>query len=536
MNTMLGIIFKGTKTRILLVWFVMVSIVTGFVLIFANDLLAQVFNDYILVQNFDGFALLLLATIGLFILVFGFNILSAYLRADFQYNSLSRLAGHYISRLLRAKNSYFTNRPSAELFAKLYESSFSVSFLLVSLLGVVSYGIICIFFGIIIFRIDLFAGIFTVLVTPLYFVANGWAGEKLAALMNEKLAADGELSTVTQEAFENVSNVKAKGVYSFFTGRSITVLDKIKRISVQEQTIENYIHGITILLRIITPLLVIFAVMRFTSGFEGGATELLLLYINIPLFLSYFANLFVQYIEYRAAKPFISQLKEFDDAELESESGMEITAFESLSVDSIKVSYDDGRVVSVPNFEVKKGERVMFFGESGIGKSTIFNIIIGLITEYEGNVYINGVNLREVSIYSLRKIFGITFQHTNALTLDLRGNILLGTPMADDKLDKLIQLASLENQNEIKGDAILNNKVLSGGEKSRLGLSQTLVCDPEIMLLDEVFSNMDEALESKILVDMFHEYPDRAIICISHRNSSKAFFDRIVDFNSLAVK
>ncbi|MCL2628057.1 MAG: ATP-binding cassette domain-containing protein [Oscillospiraceae bacterium] len=75
-------------------------------------------------------------------------------------------------------------------------------------------------------------------------------------------------------------------------------------------------------------------------------------------------------------------------------------------------------------------------------------------------------------------------------------------------------------------------QVLSGGEKSRLGLSQTLVNDSEIMLIDEAFSNMDEALEAKIIADLFSEYPDRAVICISHRNASRPFFDRVVEFNA----
>ena len=529
---MIGMVFKGTKTRVRLACFVALSIATGFILMLANDFLGQVFNDYILVQNFDGFALLFLATIGLFVLMFILNIFISYLRADFQYSSLSRLATHCISRLLRAKSSYFTNRPSADLYAKLNEATFSVSFLIVSLMSMVSYGIICIFYAIIIFRIDIVAGIFTILITPVYYIANAWVGGVLSTLMHEKLEADGEMSAVTQEGFENVNNVKAKGAYTFFEGRSLSVLNKLKRVSVKESTVEGYIHGITTLLRIIAPLLVIFAVIQLSSGFDGSATVLILLYINIPLFLANFANLFVQIIEYNGAKPFIAQLREYDEVEQECEGGVEITSFESLRTSGVIVNFEDGRTVSVPNLELTKGEKVMLFGESGVGKSTLFNIIMGIITNYDGDVYINNINLREINLISLRKVFGITFQQTNALTLNLRENITLGVPVDDDKIEQLIKLTSLEGQQDIKGDATLNNKVLSGGEKSRLGLSQTLAPDPEIMLLDEVFSNMDEALESKILSDLFHEYPGRAVICISHRKSSKPFFDRVVDFNS----
>jgi ABC-type bacteriocin/lantibiotic exporter with double-glycine peptidase domain len=175
-------------------------------------------------------------------------------------------------------------------------------------------------------------------------------------------------------------------------------------------------------------------------------------------------------------------------------------------------------------------EKVMLFGESGIGKSTIFNIIMGLILEYEGDVLINRINLREISIASVRRIFGIAFQHTNALTLGMRENILLGADKTDSEFNSLVKLAALESQYDTKGDEILNNKVLSGGEKSRIGLAQMLVSKPQIMLIDESFSSVDEKLESQIISSLFKENPDRAVICISHRNSSRPFFDRVVEF------
>ena len=531
MKTILKIMLKDNRAKFTIICFIMLTLGTGFLLLFANSQLEHVLSNYLLVRNFDGFALRLLITIGLFVLVFSLTVLGAYILTDFQYSALSQLIRHYLSLLLRAKNSYFTNRPAADLFVRLFESSDGVSFFASSVLRIVSNSIILVFYGIIIFRLDLFAGLFAVLVTPLYFLATGKAGDRLTDLLHDRLARSGELSTVTQEAFENVGNVKVKTAYAFFTERTITVINKLKHIMVRSETLENYIFEVTTLVRIIAPLLIIFAAMIISPGFSGDAGIIMMLYINIPLFLSTFSNIHRWYIEYKAMKPFFSQLREFDDEAPESETGVDIMTFGSLQAEGVKVTFDGGRVVSVPDFDVKKGEKVMLFGESGIGKSTIFNIIMGLITDYEGNVFVNGINLRDVSRSSLRKVFGITFQHTNALTLDLRENILLGASITDDKLKRLIQLTALESQHDEKGDTLLNNKVLSGGEKSRLGLSQTLVTDTEIMLIDEAFSNMDEALESKIIADLFREYPDRAVICISHRNTSKPFFDRVVDFN-----
>ena len=173
----------------------------------------------------------------------------------------------------------------------------------------------------------------------------------------------------------------------------------------------------------------------------------------------------------------------------------------------------------------------MFFGESGVGKSTVFNIIMGFIPTYEGDIYVNGTNLRDISLSSLRRIFGITFQQTNALTLDLPSNILLGAEKNEEELERLIKLTELELQKEAKEGTVLNNKVLSGGERSRLGLSQMMAAAPEVLLIDESFSNLDEEQETKILGNLLREAPDSTVICISHRNASRPFFDKVVDFN-----
>ena len=533
MKTIIGIMLKGARTKLSLVFYILLTVGAGFLVLYANSMLMRVLNDYLLVQNFYGFAFRLFITIGAFILVFGVTTFGTYLQNRFQYTTLSRLARHYIERLLHAKNSYFTNRSSAEIYTKLFRSSEGVCFLVGSVLSIVSYATVFIFYGVLIFRLDLLAGVFSVVTIPLYIILTINLGDKISDLAHERLEYDSQLSAVTQEAFENVSNVKAKSAYSFFVARSAAILRGIKRVTVWEEVLSYYFTGITNLLRIVAPLLIILGAIRFSSGFTGDAGSILVLYINIPLFLYSFAKIHEQFIEYRSCKPFLSQLREFNDVEPEDTGGTNLASFESLRTEGVKVKFAGGRVITVPDFDIKNGEKVMFFGESGIGKSTIFNIIMGLNREYRGNVLVNGINLREISLVSLRTIFGITFQNTNALTLNLRSNILLGADKTDDELRRLIKLSSLENRYDAKGDEVLNNKILSGGEKSRIGLAQMLVPGPQVMLIDEAFSNMDEELESKIISDLFGKYPDRAVICISHRNSSRPFFDRVVDFNAL---
>jgi ABC-type bacteriocin/lantibiotic exporter with double-glycine peptidase domain len=505
----------------------------GFLLIHANDKLALTLNEYLMVQNFDGFVLQLFFTAGMFAFVFGLNIFASYFYVDFEYGTITVLARYYIERLLHTRQSYFTNRSVAELFTHLWTASQACGRFFGSILKMVSNVAALIFYGIVVFRFDVWAGIFTVIAVPVYFVATVGLGNRISVLQNAYVKYNGEFATVTQEAFENIGNIKAKGVHNFFIGRCVAILRRFKSICVKVMVMNDYINNVTGFIRIIAPLFIIFAAMVFSPSFDRYVGNILVLYINIPLFLGGFAGIHSQYINYKMSKPFLFKLMEFNESPLEDESGVEISTFESLRLTGVKVTFDGGRIITVPDFELKKGEKLMFFGESGIGKSTVFNIIMGFYREYEGTVLINGINLREIKLVSLRRMFGITFQHTNAITLDLRGNILLGAEKNKTELERLIKLTALESQHETKGETILNNKILSGGEKSRLGLSQMLVTEPKVLLIDEAFSNMDEELESKIINDIFKEYPDRAVICISHRNSSKPFFDRVVDFNKL---
>ncbi|MCL2856037.1 MAG: ABC transporter ATP-binding protein/permease [Defluviitaleaceae bacterium] len=529
MKTITQVAFKGTKTRLTLLFFVTLTVGAGFLLLFANDMLALVLNDYLMVQNFDGFARRILLTTGMFTLVYGMMFFGQYLRVEFEESTIMRLPHHYISKLLRAKHSYFTNRPAAEIHKNLWTASVATGGFYGNIVATVSRVVIFAFYGIVVFRIDIFAGLFAILTLPVYFLSTLGISKRVAPLQHDYVAHSAELATVTQEAFENLGNVKAKGAYTFFAERSARMLRKIKGVSVKVVAIGLYTANITKLIGMIAPLLIIFGAMSVSTGFEANAGNIMMLYINVPLFLIGFADIHKGYINYKMGRPFLDKLKEFDDAPLEDENGLDIAAFESLQTNGVSVEFEGGRTIIVPDFQIKQGEKIMFFGESGIGKSTVFNIIMGF-QEYEGDIFVNGINLREISLASLRRVFGITFQHTNALTLNLQDNILLGEKKSENELQHIIQLCALEGQYDIKGDTALNNKVLSGGEKSRIGLSQMLAAKPQIMLIDEAFSNMDEELESKIIANLFKEYPKCAVICISHRNSSKPFFDRVVEF------
>lgn len=91
-------------------------------------------------------------------------------------------------------------------------------------------------------------------------------------------------------------------------------------------------------------------------------------------------------------------------------------------------------------------------------------------------------------------------------------------------------MTQLERLLNDKGDQILNINNLSGGERSRISLAQNLIRNPELILIDESLSSVDEAMEAEIISTIISEFKNSTIICINHRKRSAEYFDRVIKF------
>jgi len=111
----------------------------------------------------------------------------------------------------------------------------------------------------------------------------------------------------------------------------------------------------------------------------------------------------------------------------------------------------------------------------------------------------------------------------------LKENILLGEKGNID-YERIISITQLRRQLKDKGEQVLNFNNLSGGEKTRILLAQNLIRNPELILIDESLSSVDESMESAIISNIISELNNSTIICISHRESSKRYFDKVIKF------
>ncbi|MBU1099312.1 MAG: ABC transporter ATP-binding protein/permease [Bacteroidetes bacterium] len=185
------------------------------------------------------------------------------------------------------------------------------------------------------------------------------------------------------------------------------------------------------------------------------------------------------------------------------------------------------------NLEIPKGSTVAFVGHTGVGKSSLINLIPRFYDVTEGQILIDGFDVKEIPLSVLRRNIGLVQQETFLFSDTLRNNILYGLNAENDSVvKKAAEIARLDKDVESfpNGyETILGERgiTLSGGQKQRSCLARALAIDPKILILDDSFSAVDTHTEEEILVKLREFMKGRTSIIISHRISTVKDADRI---------
>lgn len=205
---------------------------------------------------------------------------------------------------------------------------------------------------------------------------------------------------------------------------------------------------------------------------------------------------------------------------------------------------DGSSILKNMNFTIKPGETVAFVGMSGGGKSTIISLIPRFYDATDGAVFVDGHNVKDVTIHSLRAQIGIVLQDNILFSDSVKENILMGKPGASD--EEVMAAAKAANAHDFIMNLPngYNTKVgergvkLSGGQKQRVAIARVFLKNPPILILDEATSALDlesEALIQESLDALVH---DRTTIIIAHRLSTITHADNIfvIDHGQLIEK
>ena len=186
------------------------------------------------------------------------------------------------------------------------------------------------------------------------------------------------------------------------------------------------------------------------------------------------------------------------------------------------------------NLKISKGEKVVIFGPTGSGKSTLTKLLLRFYDVEKGQILINDIPIEHFDKFVLRRKIGLVLQDAFLFTETLAGNIAYAEKAAEEQeVFKVAEWSSLREVDKIftQGyDTMVGEKgvTLSGGQKQRVSLARTFLQDPDILILDDVTSAVDTGTESEILQNVRDNWKGKTTIIISHRLTVVPFVDRIV--------
>lgn len=205
---------------------------------------------------------------------------------------------------------------------------------------------------------------------------------------------------------------------------------------------------------------------------------------------------------------------------------------EILNICKLSVLYDGRSILSDFNLSVAKGEKILIKGRSGIGKSTLFRIIMGFSVQDSGTISIEGVPVNADTVWDLRKRIAYVSQDTDIAHGKVKDLIdeVFSFKANKDILDRAELRQILSYLSLTHG--ILNKEYmrLSGGEKQRIVLLLALLSGKDIFLLDEVTAELDSALKQKV-VDIFLKNPEWTVISISHDREWENEHIKVIDLS-----
>jgi ATP-binding cassette subfamily C protein LapB len=190
------------------------------------------------------------------------------------------------------------------------------------------------------------------------------------------------------------------------------------------------------------------------------------------------------------------------------------------------------------NLDIKAGEKIAIVGKIGSGKTSLLRLIAGLLQPTEGSIKIDQTDITHMHGDDLRKHVSVVMQMPMLFSGTLKENLLMGNPDATD--DEVIYAARVAGVDEIASnlpdgyETVLNEggQQLSGGQRQAVCIARAFVGNPQIIIMDEPSSAMDNNSEAQLLLDIQSRIVDKTFILITHRGTLLSLVDRVMVFDS----
>ena len=431
-------------------------------------------------------------------------------------------------RLLKLPKSYFDKYNSGNLISKLTFDVEQIAAVSSSiwLLLVKSVLTVVILVGYLFYK-NWQLSISLILILPLIYLAVKYSARRMHHLSKDVQNSMGNLTHLLDENISGNSIIK---IFQAQEQENIKFNKEVKNIRQKRVKVDITALINTNLINILLGLALAFVVYFSSSSLQMSGGEFLSYFTALAMLIKPAKTLINMnkplQISFAAGESVFGLLDESEEQNIGKLKPKKILG--KVRFDDVSFSYNDNKkILDSISFEIKKGQTIAIVGPTGSGKTTITELISKFYTNYQGNIYIDDIDLKELDIDSLRSNLSLVDQNTRLFNDSVKNNILLGRSqkISDNDLYSIAEKSeALDFINKLpnKFDTFIGDdgKLLSGGQRQRIAIARSIAKNSPILILDEATSALDSSTEKLVQKAIKNLTEDRTTIIIAHRLST----------------
>ncbi|WNG15416.1 peptidase domain-containing ABC transporter [Cystobacter fuscus] len=484
----------------------------------------------------------LLLVVGLgFLALAGFQLLTSLIRGHLLLELRTRMDSNmtlgFMEHLVGLPYAFFQVRAAGDLLQRLNSNATVREILSSSTLSTLLDGALVILYFLVLFVVSPLMAFIVLGLSGLQILVLLLSMRRQRALMSESLEVEAKHQSYEVEMLIGIQTLKAFGVENQAVQRFSENFVSVLNVSLKQGQLTAWVDALTGTLRLVAPLVLLTVGSLLVLGGKMSLGTMMGLNVLAGALLVPLGNLVTAGSQLQLLRSYIERIDDVLDTAPEqdpSKPGREVKLKGGIELDRVSFRYStmSPLVVQDVSVRIEPGQCVAIVGRSGAGKTTLANLLLGLYLPTSGRILLDGEELTELDLHSVRSQVGVVPQEPTFFGSTLRANIAIRDPAAP--LEPVIEAARLAQlHDDILGmpmgyDTPLMDRgaSLSGGQRQRVALARALMRRPAVLLLDEATSALDAITESRVQQSLASLQCTRVII--AHRLSTVVDADLIL--------
>ena len=498
-------------------------------------LVEPVLNKIFVEKNEKLLYILPCAIIAIYVIKNIGTFMQAYFTAYIGQDTIRRFREKMVANLLNLDMDFFNEFRTGELISRTTNDIDRIRSIVSSMIPeltrefITIIGLLCV----VVYQSPKLA-FFALVVMPVAIYPISRLAKRMKKISKQSQEKTSDITSALSEIFTNIEIIKANNAQKYEHSRFVDENNKFFRLNLKSVKIEQ----------LVSPLMETIGSIGVAAVIIIGGKDVIDGHINMGAFFSFLTALFMLYTPLKrivniynkmqdaiaaSERTFflmdkVSQIKD-GQKELNEEINL-------IKFNDVRLSYGDKEVLKGINLEANKSEFIALVGSSGGGKSSLMNLLMRFYDVNGGEILINGINLKDIKIRSLRQNIGLVTQRVYIFNDTVAKNVAYGREFNEDAVINALKLANAyEFVSKLDNgiNTILNEfgTNLSGGQRQRIAIARALYQNPQILIFDEATSALDNESEKEITKAINNLRSKKIIFVIAHRLSTVENADKI---------